>query len=133
MSFKFGDVVMFAGRPHFVVACDDDINLMTLTDGVSTTSEIDYQDVVKIGHDASLEQEILDRLERVVKKHNQVLMGNQEQLIGRLKDVCFEDNDADCFITGNTKKDGNYLYCQIESGSDYEWVLVEELLDRLFK
>ena len=29
---------------------DEDVNLLMLTDGISTTSDVDYEDVVKINH-----------------------------------------------------------------------------------
>ncbi len=133
MSFEFGDVVMFMGKAYFVIDFDDDINLMTVTNGVETTSEIDYEDVVKIGHDDSLEQNILDRLKVVVDNHDNTLQNNQAQLIGRLKDVCLSSDGVDYYITGKTKVDGKYLYCQVDIGSDYEWILAEELINKLFK
>lgn len=133
MNFEFGDVVMFMGKAYFIVDFDDGINLMTVTNGVETTSEIDYEDVVKIGHDDSLEQNILDRLKVVVDNHDNTLQDNQMQLIGRLKHVCLSSDGTDYFITGKTKVDGKDLYCQVDTGNDMEWILVKELVDKLFK
>ena len=135
MDFQIGDVVMFMGHAYFVIDFDDDINLLILTDGISTTSEVDYEDVVKIGHDDTFEQNIIDRLKNVHLKHEQGLLSNQTQLIGRLKDVCFKDTNStqSCFITGKTKVDGKYLYCQIHDDSGHEWMLVEELFDKFFR
>lgn len=133
MSFNVGDVVMFAGYPHFVIDFDDDENLLTLTDGISTTSDVDFEDVVKIGHDDTFEQNIVDRLRAVVRSYDQELRGNQEQLIGRLKCVYLRNDGKQYTVTGNTKVDGKYLYCQIHSDYGYEWVLVEELFDKFFK
>lgn len=133
MSFEFGDVVMFMGHAYFVVDFDDDVNLLTLTDGISTTSDVDFEDVVKIGHDDSFEQNIVDRLKNVVNNHEQGLMGNQQQLIGRLKCVYLRNDGKQYTVTGNTKVDGKYLYCQIHSDHGYEWIFVEDLFDRFFK
>ena len=135
MEFQFGDVVMFMGHAYFVIDFDDDINLLILTDGFSTTSEVDYEDVVKIGHDDTLERDLIDRIKDVQLKHEQDLSSNQAQLIGRLKDVCFKDpNSSQLYlITGKTKADGKYSYCQIHSDYGYEWILVEELWDRFFR
>lgn len=135
MEFQFGDVVMFMGHAYFVIDFDDDINLLILTDGFSTTSEVDYEDVVKIGHDDTLERDLIDRIKDVQLKHEQGLSSNQAQLIGRLKDVCFKDPNSNqlYLITGKTKADGKYSYCQIHSDDGYEWILVEELLDRFFR
>ena len=131
--FEFGDVVMFMGHAYFVIDFDDDINLLILTDGILTTSDVDYGAVVKIGHDDTFEQNIIDRLKSVVKKHDQELLGNQEQLIGRLKCVYLRNDGKQYTVTGNTKVDGNYLYCQIHGDNGYEWILAEELLDKFFK
>lgn len=133
--FTVGDVVMFMGHGYMVVDFDDNVNLLILTDGISTTSDVDYEDVVKIGHDDTFEQDIIDRIKNIQLKHSQELLGNQSQLIGRLKDVCFKDPNSKqlYLITGDTKVDGKYLYCQIHSDNGYEWVLVEELFDKFFK
>ena len=135
MSFEFGDVVMFMGHAYFVIDFDDNINLLILTDGISTTSDVDYEDVIKIGHDDTFERDIINRIKNIQLKHGQELLSNQSQLIGRIKDVCFKDinNSQSCFITGKTKVDGTYFYCQIHSDNGYEWILVEELWDKFFK
>lgn len=133
MEFQFGDVVMFMGHAYIVVDFDEDVNLLILTDGISTTSDVDYEDVVKIGHDDTFEQNIVDRLKNIVHAHNIELMENQKQLIGVFKQIHLKSNGAKYTITGNTKVDGKYLYCQIYSDKGYEWVLVEELLDKFFK
>lgn len=133
MDFKIGDVVMFMGHAYFVIDFDDDINLLILTDGISTTSEVDYEDVVKIGHDDTFEQNIVDRLNSVKINHDKELLDNQKRLIDYLKAVCFYKNGTTHLVTGKTKLDGNYLYCQIKRGNMYEWILVEELFDRFLK
>lgn len=135
MDFQIGDVVMFMGHGYLVVDFDDDVNLLILTDGISTTSDVDYEDVIKIGHDDTFEQNIIDRIKNVQLKNEQELSSNQAQLIGRLKDVCFKDpNSSQLYlITGKTKADGKYSYFQVHSNNGYEWILMEELFDRFFK
>lgn len=135
MDFQIGDVVMFMGHGYMVVDFDEDVNLLVLTDGISTTSDVDYVDVVKIGHDDTFERDIIDRIKNIQLKHEQDSSSNQAQLIGRLKDVCFKDPNSNqlYLITGKTKADGKYSYCQIHSDDGYEWILVEELWDRFFR
>lgn len=136
MEFQFGDVVMFMGHAYFVVDFDDDMNLLVLTDGFSTTSEVDYEDVVKIGHDDTFEQNILDRLKNVVnvvRNHKDEVQNNQINLVKELKCLHLKSYGMEYTVTGNTKEDGTYLYCQIYSDKGYEWILVEELLDKFFK
>lgn len=133
MEFQFGDVVMFMGRPHFIIGTNDNNDTLVVLDGDSTTFGVDYEDVVKIGHDDTFEQNILDRLKSVVKKHDQELLGNQEQLIGRLKCVYLRNDGKQYTVTGNTKVDGNYLYCQVHSDNGYEWILMEQLWDKFFR
>ena len=135
MDFQVGDVVMFMGHGYMVVDFDEDVNLLVLTDGISTTSGVDYEDVVKIGHDDTFERDIIDRIKNIQLKHEQDSSSNQAQLIGRLKDVCFKDPNSNqlYLITGKTKTDGKYSYCQIHSKDGYEWILVEELWDRFFR
>lgn len=38
MDFQIGDVVMFMGHGYIVIDFDEDVNLLILTDGISTTS-----------------------------------------------------------------------------------------------
>lgn len=133
--FTVGDVVMFMGHAYFVIDFDDDINMLILTDGISTTSDVDYEDVVKIGHDDTFERNIIDRIKHIQLTHEQDSSSNQAQLIGRLKDVCFKDPNSKqlYLITGKTKADGKYYYCQIHSDNGYEWILLDELFDRFFR
>ena len=135
MSFEFGDVVMFMGHGYIVIDFDEDVNLLILTDGISTTSDVDYEDVVKIGHDDTFERDIINRIKNVQLKHEQDSSSNQAQLIGRIKDVCFKDPNSNqlYLITGKTKADGKYSYCQIHSDNGYEWILLDELFDRFFR
>ena len=135
MKFQIGDVVMFIGHGYMVIDFDDDVNLLILTDGISTTSDVDYEDVVKIGHDDTFEHDIIDRIKHIQLKHEQDSSSNQAQLIGRLKDVCFKDPNSNqlYLITGKTKADGKYSYCQIHSDNGYEWILMEQLFDKFFK
>lgn len=65
MDFQFGDVVMFMGRPHFIIGTDDNDNTLVVLDGDSTTFGVEYKDVVKIGHDDSFEQNIISRLNAI--------------------------------------------------------------------
>lgn len=131
--FTFGDVVMFMGHAYFVIDYDDDINLLTLTDGISTTSEVDYEDVVKIGHDDTLERDIIDRLKNVQLVHEQDLLENRLHLIDCIQSEDFTHNGNTYTVTGKTKHDNQYLYCQIHGENGYEWILVEDLLDKFFK
>lgn len=135
MDFQIGDVVMFMGHGYMVVDFNENVNLLILTDGISTTSDVDYEDVVKIGHDDTFERDIIDRIKNIQLKHEQDSSSNQAQLIGRLKDVCFKDPNSNqrYLITGKTKADGKYSYCQIHSDNGYEWILVEQLFDKFFR
>lgn len=135
MEFQIGDVVMFMGHDYMVIDFDDDVHLLILTDGISTTSDVDYEDVVKIGHDDTFERDIINRIKNVQLKHEQDSSSNQAQLIGRLKDVCFKDPNSNqlYLITGKTKVDDKYSYCQIHSNNGYEWILMEQLFDRFFR
>ena len=133
MGFQVGDVVMYMGYACFVIDANDDIELLILTDGVSTTSDVDYEDVVKIGHDDAFEQNIVDRLKSVKMNHDQELLDNQKDLIDHLKATCFYKDGITHLVTGKVKLDGNCLYCQIKCENRYEWLLVEELLGRFFK
>lgn len=133
MDFQIGDVVMYLGHAYFVIDFDDDTNVLILTDGISTTSEVDYEDVVKIGHDDSFEQNIIDRLKNVKMSHDQELLDNQKLLAEYLKAACLHKDGVSYLVTGKVKLDGNYLYYQIKCSHGYEWILVEELFDRFFK
>lgn len=77
MDFQIGDVVMFMGHGYMVVDFDDDVNLLMLTDGTSTTSDVDYEDVVKIGHDDTFERNIIDKIKNVQLKREQDSSSNQ--------------------------------------------------------
>jgi hypothetical protein len=131
--FTIGDVVMFMGHAYFVIDYDEDINLLILTDGISTTSEVDYEDVVKIGHDDTLERDIIDRLKNVQLVHEQDLLENKLHLIDCIQAEDFTHNGNNYTVTGKTKQDGNYFYCQIHGNNGYEWILMEELWDKFFK
>lgn len=131
--FTVGDVVMFMGHAFFVIDYDDDINLLTLTDGISTTSEVDYEDVVKIGHDDTFERDILNRIKHVQLTHEQDLMENRLHLIDCIESEDFTHNGDNYTVTNKTKQDNQYLYCQIHGKNGYEWILMEELLDKFFK
>lgn len=133
MDFQIGDVVMFMGHGYIVIDFDEDVNLLILTDGLSTTSDVDYEDVVKIGHDDTFERDILDRIKNVQNSHDEELINNQLDLIGFLKGACFHNNGTSYLITGKVKQDGTYFYCQVHSDIGYEWILVEELLNKFFK
>lgn len=131
--FTIGDVVMFMGHAYFVIDYDDDINLLILTDGISTTSEVDYEDVVKIGHDDTFERNIIDRLKNIQLVHEQDLLENRLHLIDCIQAEDFTHNGNTYTVTGKTKQDNQYLYCQIHGKNGYEWILVEDLLDKFFK
>lgn len=133
MSFEFGDVVMFIGRPHFIIGTNDINNTLVVLDNDSTTFNVKYQDVVKIGHDDTFGQNIVDRLKNIKHAHDLELMENQTQLIKMFKQIHLKSSGVKYTITGNTKVDGKYLYCQIYSDKGYEWILAEELLDKFFK
>lgn len=131
--FTVGDVVMFMGHAYFVIDYDDDINLLILTDGISTTSEVDYEDVVKIGHDDTFERNIIDRLNHIQSVHEQDLLENKMHLIDCIQSEDFTHNGHTYTVNGKTKQDGKYFYCQIHGNNGYEWILVEDLLDKFFK
>lgn len=133
MDFQIGDVVMFMGHGYIVIDFDEDVNLLILTDGISTTSDVDYEDVVKIGHDDTFERDILNRINNIQHLHDEELRNNQLDLVEHLKTQCFYSNGMAYLVTGKTKVDGIYLYCQIKSENGYEWILVEELFDKFFK
>lgn len=131
--FTIGDVVMFMGHAFFVIDWDEDINLLILTDGISTTSDVDYEDVVKIGHDDTFERNIIDRLKIIQLVHEQDLLENRLHLIDCIQSEDFTHNGNTYTVTGKTKHDNQYLYCQIHGENGYEWILVEDLLDKFFK
>mgnify|MGYP000946925629 FL=1 len=131
--FTVGDVVMFMGHAFFVIDYDNDINLLILTDGISTTSEVDYEDVVKIGHDDTFERNIIDRLKNIQLVHEQDLLENKLHLIDCIQAEDFTHNSNTYTVTGKTKQDNKYLYCQIHGDNGYEWILVEDLLGKFFK
>lgn len=133
MSFEFGDVVMFMGRPHFIIGTDDTDDTLVVLDGDSTTFGVDYEDVVKIGHDDSFEQNVISRLDAIQQLREKESLTNQSQLIGYLKNVSFKNTNKDYVLTGYTKLDGKYLYCQVCCKNEYEWILVEELWDKFFR
>lgn len=133
MEFQFGDVVMFMGHAYIVVDFDEDVNLLILTDGISTTSDVDYEDVVKIGHDDTFERDILNRIKNIQLAHEQDLMENRLHLIDCIEAEDFIHNGNTYTVTGKTKQDGNYFYCQIHGNNGYEWILMEELWDKFFK
>lgn len=133
MDFQIGDVVMFMGHGYIVIDVDEDVNLLILTDGLSTTSDVDYEDVVKIGHDDAFERDILDRIKHIQLTHEQDLMENRLHLIDCIEAEDFTYNGGTYTVTNKTKQDNQYLYCQIHGRDGYEWILVEELLDKFFK
>ena len=133
MDFQIGDVVMFIGRPHFLIGSNDIDETLVVFDGDSTTFGVDYEDVVKIGHDDTFEQNVVSRLSAISKLREKESLSNQSQLIGYLKNVSFKYTNNDYVITGYTKLDGKYLYCQVRCKDKYEWILVEELWDKFFK
>lgn len=133
MEFQFGDVVMFMGRPHFIIGTNDNDNTLVVLDGDSTTLGVEYEDVVKIGHDDSFEQNVISRLNAIQQLREKESLTNQSQLIGYLKNVSFKNTNKEYVLTGYTKLDGKYLYCQVRCKNEYEWILMEELWDRFFK
>lgn len=133
MEFQIGDVVMFMGYGYIVIDFDEDVNLLVLTDGISTTSEVDYEDVVKIGHDDTFERDIVDKIKHIQLVHEQDLMENRLHLIDCIQAEDFTHDGNAYTITGKTKQDGNYFYCQIHGNNGYEWILMEELWDKFFK
>lgn len=133
MDFQIGDVVMFMGHGYIVIDFNEDVNLLILTDGISTTSDVDYEDVVKIGHDDTFERNIIDRIKHIQLTHEQDLLENKLHLIDCIQAEDFTHNGNNYTVTGKTKQDGNYFYCQIHGNNGYEWILMEELWDKFFK
>lgn len=133
MDFQIGDVVMFMGHGYIVIDFDEDVNLLILTDGISTTSDVDYEDVVKIGHDDTFKRNILDRIKNIQLKYEQELLENKLHLIDCIQAEDFAHDGNTYTVTGKTKRDGNYLYCQIHGDNGYEWILVEELWGKFFR
>lgn len=133
MDFQIGDVVMFMGHGYIVIDFDEDVNLLILTDGISTTSDVDYEDVVKIGHDDAFERDILNRIKHIQLTHEQDLMENRLHLIDCIEAEDFTHNGDNYTVTNKTKQDNQYFYCQIHGKNGYEWILMEELLDKFFK
>ena len=133
MDFQIGDVVMFMGHGFIVIDVDEDVNLLILTDGTSTTSDVDYEDVVKIGHNDTFERDIINSINHILLTHKQDLMENRLHLIDCIEAEDFTHNGDNYTVTNKTKQDGNYFYCQIHGKNGYEWILMEELLDKFFK
>lgn len=133
MDFQIGDVVMFMGHGCIVIDVDEDVNLLILTDGTSTTSDVDYEDVVKIGHNDTFERDIINSINHILLTHKQDLIENRLHLIDCIEAEDFTHNGDNYTVTNKTKQDGNYFYCQIHGKNGYEWILMEELLDKFFK
>lgn len=133
MDFQIGDVVMFMGHGYIVIDVDEDVNLLILTDGTSTTSDVDYEDVVKIGHNDTFERDIINSINHILLTHEQDLMENRLHLIDCIEAEDFTHNGDNYTVTNKTKQDGKNFYCQIHGKNGYEWILMEELLDKFFK
>lgn len=133
MDFQIGDVVMYCGYGCIVVDFDEDNNLLVLTDGSLTETEVDTEDVIKIGHDYTFAQSIVDKIKHIQLIHEQDLMENRLHLIDCIQAEDFTHNGNTYTVTNKTKQDNQYFYCQIHGKNGYEWILMEELLDKFYK
>ena len=87
----------------------------------------------QIGDDDTFERNIIDRLKNIQLVHEQDLLENKLHLIDCIQAEDFTHNGNTYTVTNKTKHDNQYFYCQIHGKNGYEWILMEELLDKFFK
>lgn len=133
MDFQIGDVVMFYNCAYMVIDVDDDFHGLVITNGFATTTEVGFEDVVKIGHDYTIAQTIADKIKHIQLTHEQDLLENKLHLIECIEAEDFTSDGNTYTITGKTKQDGKYFYCQIHGENGYEWILLDELWDKFYK
>lgn len=133
MDFQIGDVVMFYNCAYMVIDVDYDCEMLALTNGFATTTEVDFTDVVKIGHDYTIAQSIADKIKHIQLIHEQDLLENKLHLIDCIEAEDFINDGNTYTVTGKTKQDGKYFYCQIHGENGYEWILLDELWDKFYK
>lgn len=133
MDFQIGDVVMFYNCAYMVIDVDNDCEMLVLTNGFATTTEVDFTDVVKIGHDYTIAQAIADKIKHIQLIHEQDQLENKLHLIDCIEAEDFVSQGNTYTVTGKTKQDGKYFYCQIHGENGYEWILLDELWDKFYK
>lgn len=133
MDFQIGDVVMFHNCVYMVIDVDYDFDQLIITNGFASASEVDFTDVVKIGHDYTVTQTIADKIKHIQSIYEQDLLENKLHLIDCIQAKDFTNDGNTYTVTGKTKQDGKYFYCQIYGKNGYKWILMEELLDKFFK
>lgn len=106
---------------------------MVITNGFATKTEVDFEDVVKIGHDYTIAQSIADKIKHIQSTHEQGLLENKLHLIDCLDGEDLISNGKTYTVTGKTKQDGKYFYCQIYGENGYKWILLDELFNKFYK
>lgn len=133
MDFEIGDVVMFYNCAYMVIDVDNDCEMLVLTNGFATTTEVDFTDVVKIGHDYTIAQSLADKIKHIQLIYEQDLLENKLKLIDCIEAEDFVSQGNTYTVTGKIKQDGKYFYCQIHGENGYEWILLDELWDKFYK
>lgn len=134
MKYKYGDVVLCGGHPYLVVGVNNEYGTVDLLDAESCTNNISDQEIKPIGHEDKFKENIKTILTRQTEQYNNVVLENQKQLAILLTNNTFYVGSISYHITGNTKVDGDYVYCQVRTNKDnlYDWVLLDTVLDKLF-
>lgn len=133
MDFQIGDVVMFYNCAYMVIDVNYDSDQLVITNGFATAAEIDFTDVVKIGHDYTIAQSLADKIKHIQLIYEQDLLENKLKLIDCIEAKDFVSQGNAYTVTGKTKQDGKYFYCQIHGENGYEWILLDELWDKFYK
>lgn len=133
MDFQIGDVVMFYNCAYMVIDVNYDSDQLVITNGFATAAEIDFTDVVKIGHDYTIAQSLADKIKHIQLIYGQDLLENKLHLIECIEAEDFINDGNTYTVTGKTKQDGKYFYCQIHGENGYEWILLDELWDKFYK
>lgn len=132
MNYKYGDVVLYCRSPWVVVGVDNEYGIIDLLNKDSFEKGICIEEVKKIGYEDGFKEYIDSMLSEHVKRFNKTLLENQEQVVTLLAGLTFFDGSSNYYITGETKADGDYLYCQVREDNFYDWILVETLMKKLF-
>ncbi len=133
MDFQIGDIVMWYNCAYMVVDVNYESDQLVIINGFASASEVDFTDVVKIGHDYTIAQTIADKIKHIQLIHEQDLLENKLHLIECIEAEDFTREGNTYTVTGKTKQDGKYFYCQIHGENGYEWILLEELFEKFYK
>ena len=132
MKYKYGDVVLYGVHHYVVVGVNDEYGTVDLLSEVASTNNVSVNEVKKIGHEDGFRENIQSILTRHEKQRNKAILENQKQMVSLLADGIFSNGCTEYYVTGKTKVDGPYLYCQVREDNFYDWVLLEDLLEQIF-